>query len=103
MYVIKRDGREEPVAFDKITARIKKLSYGLSAEFCDPVRDGDDDARARRVNGAMRERRAMRDERRSRAGRSIIARVAARVGAARTPAYARGDAGVRSFKDSSNF
>jgi hypothetical protein len=38
MYVIKRDGREEPVAFDKITARIKKLSYGLSAEFCDPVR-----------------------------------------------------------------
>jgi len=37
MYVIKRDGREEPVAFDKITARIKKLSYGLSAEFCDPT------------------------------------------------------------------
>jgi hypothetical protein len=38
LYVVKRDGREEPVAFDKITARIKKLSYGLSQEFCDPVR-----------------------------------------------------------------
>ena len=25
MFVIKRDGREEPVAFDKITARINKL------------------------------------------------------------------------------
>ena len=30
--------RVEPVAFDKITARIKKLAYGLSQEFCDPVR-----------------------------------------------------------------
>lgn len=30
MYVIKRDGRREPVKFDKITARIKKLCYGLS-------------------------------------------------------------------------
>ena len=39
LYVVKRDGREEPVAFDKITARIKKLAYGLSQEFCDPVRD----------------------------------------------------------------
>jgi hypothetical protein len=38
LYVVKRDGREEPVAFDKITARIKKLAYGLSQEFCDPVR-----------------------------------------------------------------
>ena len=46
MYVIKRDGREEPVAFDKITARIKKLSYGLSAEFCDPVRARATGARA---------------------------------------------------------
>jgi hypothetical protein len=42
LYVVKRDGREEPVAFDKITARIKKLSYGLSQEFCDPVRASDD-------------------------------------------------------------
>ena len=30
MYVIKRDGRKEPVKFDKITARVKKLCYGLS-------------------------------------------------------------------------
>ena len=29
MYVLKRDGRREPVQFDKITARIKKLCYGL--------------------------------------------------------------------------
>ena len=29
MYVIKRDGRKEPVKFDKITARVKKLCYGL--------------------------------------------------------------------------
>ena len=29
MYVIKRDGRQEPVKFDKITARIQKLCYGL--------------------------------------------------------------------------
>lgn len=29
MYVIKRDGRRESVKFDKITARIKKLCYGL--------------------------------------------------------------------------
>ncbi|NNE54751.1 MAG: ribonucleoside-diphosphate reductase subunit alpha, partial [Flavobacteriales bacterium] len=30
MYVFKRDGRKEPVKFDKITARIKKLCYGLN-------------------------------------------------------------------------
>lgn len=36
-YVIKRDGRQEPVHFDKITARITKLSYGLNPDFCDPV------------------------------------------------------------------
>ena len=29
MYVIKRDGRKEAVKFDKITARVKKLCYGL--------------------------------------------------------------------------
>lgn len=29
MYVVKRDGRREEVHFDKITARIKKLCYGL--------------------------------------------------------------------------
>lgn len=32
--VVKRDGRREPVKFDKITARIKKLAYGL-----DPIVD----------------------------------------------------------------
>ncbi|KAL6574016.1 ribonucleotide-diphosphate reductase subunit rnr1 [Orobanche hederae] len=37
MYVIKRDGRREPVQFDKITSRLKKLSYGLNSEHCDPV------------------------------------------------------------------
>ncbi|MGC6532718.1 MAG: ribonucleoside-diphosphate reductase subunit alpha [Flavobacteriales bacterium] len=30
MYVLKRDGRKEAVKFDKITARIKKLCYGLN-------------------------------------------------------------------------
>lgn len=30
MYVVKRDGRQESVKFDKITARIQKLCYGLS-------------------------------------------------------------------------
>jgi len=38
MHVQKRDGRKEAVHFDKITARITKLAYGLSPEFCDPVR-----------------------------------------------------------------
>ena len=37
MYVVKRDGRQEPVHFDKITARINKPAYGLNQEFCDPV------------------------------------------------------------------
>ena len=31
MYVVKRDGRREAVKFDKITARIKKLCYGLNS------------------------------------------------------------------------
>uniref|UniRef100_A0A6A7GA80 Ribonucleoside-diphosphate reductase n=4 Tax=Hirondellea gigas TaxID=1518452 RepID=A0A6A7GA80_9CRUS len=30
MYVVKRDGRQEAVHFDKITSRIKKLAWGLS-------------------------------------------------------------------------
>ncbi len=33
MYVIKRSGRREPVKFDKITARINKLCYGLDARY----------------------------------------------------------------------
>ena len=36
MYVVKRDGRQEQVQFDKITARVKKLCYGLH-EKVDPV------------------------------------------------------------------
>ena len=30
MYVIKRDGRKEEIMFDKITARVRKLCYGLN-------------------------------------------------------------------------
>jgi ribonucleoside-diphosphate reductase alpha chain len=37
MFVVKRDGRKEPIMFDKITARIRKLNYGLSP-LVDPVR-----------------------------------------------------------------
>lgn len=37
MYVVKRDGRKEPVMFDKITARIRKLCYGLNS-LVDPVK-----------------------------------------------------------------
>ena len=33
MYVIKRNGKEEEVRFDKITARISKLCYGLNPKF----------------------------------------------------------------------
>lgn len=36
--MVKRDGRKQEVHFDKITARIMKLSYNLNPEFCDPVR-----------------------------------------------------------------
>ena len=35
--VFKRDGKREPVAFDKITARIKKLCYGFNPKPVDPV------------------------------------------------------------------
>lgn len=38
MYVLKRDGRKESVKFDKITARINKLSYGLHPQYVDVVR-----------------------------------------------------------------
>ncbi|XP_017163990.1 ribonucleoside-diphosphate reductase large subunit-like [Poecilia reticulata] len=37
MHVIKRDGREEAVSFDKITSRIQKLCYGLNSDFVDPT------------------------------------------------------------------
>lgn len=36
MFVLKRDGRQEPVMFDKITSRIQKLCYGLNMDFIDP-------------------------------------------------------------------
>ncbi|AFD05852.1 ribonucleoside-diphosphate reductase subunit alpha [Solitalea canadensis] len=37
MFVIKRDGRTESVKFDKITARIEKLSYGLDSNHVDSI------------------------------------------------------------------
>ena len=37
MYVIKRDGRRESVKFDKITARVEKLCYGLDLKYVQPV------------------------------------------------------------------
>ena len=37
MFVVKRDGHTEPIMFDKITARIRKLNYGLNP-LVDPVR-----------------------------------------------------------------
>jgi ribonucleoside-diphosphate reductase alpha chain len=37
MLVIKRDGRLETVRFDKVTARIEKLSYGLDTRFVQPI------------------------------------------------------------------
>ena len=37
MFVIKRDGRRESVKFDKITARIEKLCYGLDPAYVQPV------------------------------------------------------------------
>ncbi|QCR23705.1 ribonucleoside-diphosphate reductase subunit alpha [Pontibacter sp. SGAir0037] len=37
MLVVKRDGRRESVKFDKITARIEKLCYGLNMDFVSPI------------------------------------------------------------------
>lgn len=37
MFVVKRGGHKEPVMFDKITARVRKLCYGLS-NHVDPVK-----------------------------------------------------------------
>jgi ribonucleoside-diphosphate reductase alpha subunit len=37
MLVIKRDGHRESVKFDKITARIEKLCYGLDLKYVSPV------------------------------------------------------------------
>lgn len=38
MFVFKRDGRKEPVRFDKITARISRLCYGLDPAHVDAVK-----------------------------------------------------------------
>jgi len=38
MFVVKRDGRKEEVHFDKITARVKKLCYGLDSKYVDPIK-----------------------------------------------------------------
>ncbi|OWB74340.1 hypothetical protein B5S31_g4129 [[Candida] boidinii] len=37
MYVLKRDNRKEPVRFDKITARVSRLCYGLDPKHVDAV------------------------------------------------------------------
>jgi len=37
MHVIKRDGRRESVRFDKITARIERLCYGLDLNYIEPI------------------------------------------------------------------
>ena len=37
MYVIKRNNKREPVKFDKITARIEKLCYGLDRRFVNSI------------------------------------------------------------------
>src|SRR5210317_717405 len=37
MYVVKRDGKRKPVMFDKITARVRKLCYGLN-DLVDPIK-----------------------------------------------------------------
>lgn len=36
-FVVKRNGKKEPVHFDKITARISKLCYGLDPDKVQPV------------------------------------------------------------------
>src|SRR5690349_3184589 len=37
MLVVKRDGRRESVKFDKVTARIEKLCYGLNMTYVSPI------------------------------------------------------------------
>jgi ribonucleoside-diphosphate reductase alpha chain len=36
MYVIKRDGRKEPVVFDKVTMRVSQLCFGLNSRYVVP-------------------------------------------------------------------
>lgn len=49
LYVVKRSGKREEVRFDKITERIKKLTYGLDKRYIDPVSGGRDDCTSARV------------------------------------------------------
>lgn len=37
MLVVKRDGRRESVKFDKVTARVEKMCYGLNTNFIEPI------------------------------------------------------------------
>ena len=37
MQVVKRSGKKESVSFDKITARVKKLCYGLNQNYIEPI------------------------------------------------------------------
>ncbi|MEM8566934.1 MAG: ribonucleoside-diphosphate reductase subunit alpha [Bacteroidota bacterium] len=37
MLVVKRDGRRESVKFDKVTARVEKLCYGLDLNYIEPL------------------------------------------------------------------
>ena len=37
MQVLKRSGKKEDVSFDKITARVKKLCYGLNSDYVDAI------------------------------------------------------------------
>ena len=38
MYVIKRSGQKEPVMYDKVTERVRRLCYGLNPDFVVPQR-----------------------------------------------------------------
>lgn len=37
MQVVKRDGSKEPVRFEKISNRIRKMTYGLNPDYVDPI------------------------------------------------------------------
>ena len=37
MQVIKRDGSKEPVRFEKISNRVRKMTYGLNGDYIDPI------------------------------------------------------------------
>jgi ribonucleoside-diphosphate reductase alpha chain len=37
MQVIKRDGSKEPVRFEKISNRVRKMTYGLNPDYIDPI------------------------------------------------------------------